>query len=276
MKRIFVDQLENRIEIEFPPKRIVSLVPSQTELLFDLGLDLEIVGITKFCIHPEDKVDSRIKVGGTKKLNLEMIRSLKPDLIIGNKEENERGDIELLQTEFPVWMSDICDLDDALRMIESVGEVTDRSPEAGYLIHLIKAGFSDLQRLAVEKQIKYKALYMIWRKPYMAAGRGTFIDDVLRKTGITNVLEQTRYPVLDGATISALKPDMVMLSSEPYPFVEKHLAEFKDIVPGGRVLIVDGEMFSWYGSRLVKAIEYLFYLQQALLTEKAAVDNKDR
>jgi ABC-type Fe3+-hydroxamate transport system substrate-binding protein len=274
MKKIFVDQLGNSIAIDFPPKRIISLVPSQTELLFDLGLDVEIVGTTKFCIHPKEKALAKTKIGGTKKLDLDKIRSLKPDLIIGNKEENEKTDIVALQQEFPVWMSDIVDLEDAKDMIQRIGELTDRSPEATYLVHLIHAGFRDLQQLALEKRISQKVLYMIWKKPFMAAGRDTFIDDVLRSIGLENVVEASRYPMLATDDISGLMPELVLLSSEPYPFNEKNVEEFRLLLPESNVLIVDGEMFSWYGSRLVKAIGYLFELQKQLATAGASEASK--
>lgn len=266
MKRTFTDQLGNSISLDFPPKRIISLVPSQTELLFDLGLDIEIVGVTKFCIHPKERVQDKTKIGGTKKLNMNKIRLLKPDLIIGNKEENEKADIEALQLEFPVWMSDIFSLNDATDMIHRIGELTDRSPEAAYLIHLINAGFGDLKKLAIEKSVSQKALYMIWKKPFMAAGRNTFIDDVLRSIGLQNVVVVARYPMLEVEEFSGLKPDLVLLSSEPYPFKQENIEEFEHLLPNSRVLVVDGEMFSWYGSRLVKAVEYLFELQKQLST----------
>ena len=265
MKKTYIDQLGNSITLGFPPIRIISLVPSQTELLFDLGLNQEVIGVTKFCIHPEQKVHAKFKIGGTKKLNIELIRSLKPDLIIGNKEENTREEIELLQAEFPVWMSDISNLDEALDMISRVGEIVDRAPEAAYLVHLISIGFKDLQTLALERRISADVLYMIWKKPYMAAGRATFIDDVMRKIGLNNVLAEARYPVLETETIGQLNPQLIFLSSEPYPFGEKHIAEFSTLMPGAHVRIVDGEMFSWYGSRLVKAVGYLFQLQKDLM-----------
>src|SRR4051812_11307667 len=119
----FTDQMGNAVELEGPPSRIVSLVPSQTELLFYLGLDKEVAGITKFCIHPAEMFHSKPRVGGTKKYDFEKIRQLAPDLIIGNKEENEQKQVEELQKLYPVWMSDIRNLADALQMIRSVGEL---------------------------------------------------------------------------------------------------------------------------------------------------------
>ncbi len=121
---LFVDQLNNSIKLSNYPKRIVSLVPSQSELLWDLGLKDELVGITKFCIHPAEMFNSVTRVGGTKALDIEKIRSLHPDLIIGNKEENEKSQIELLSKEFNVWMSDINNLSEAIQAIELIGNLT--------------------------------------------------------------------------------------------------------------------------------------------------------
>lgn len=264
MQKSFTDQMGNEILINFPPKRIVSIVPSQTELLFDLGLDQEIVGLTKFCIHPIEKFAARTKVGGTKKLNIDLIKDLKPDLIIGNKEENTQSDIEELAEHFPVWMSDIFTLNDAMKTITQIGELVDREPEAGYLNHLISAGFNDLKTLALQNQIDKKVAYLIWRKPYMAAGKNTFIDDVLLANGMTNVIHHERYPTITLEKLKYLNPQLILLSSEPYPFAEKHIDEIKKAIPNVSIKLVDGEMFSWYGSRLVKAVQYFFEFQKEL------------
>lgn len=264
MQKIFTDQLGREVTINYPPKRIISVVPSQTELLFELGLGEEIVGITKFCVHPASQFKAKTKVGGTKKLNIELIRSLQPDLIIGNKEENTREDIELLSAEFPVWMSDIYNLEDAMKTITQIAELVDRQPEAAYLNHLINAGFTDLQTLALQQGIDQKVAYMIWKDPYMVAGNNTFINDILMKIGLTNVIRENRYPEVVIEELAVLKPDFVFLSSEPYPFREKHMEELSAALPGVKIMLVDGEMFSWYGSRLVKAVQYMFQLQPML------------
>ena len=265
MQKQFVDQLGNEISINYPPKRIISIVPSQTELLFDLGLNDEIVGITKFCIHPNHKFVGRTKVGGTKKLNIETIRALKPDLIIGNKEENSQSDIELLMEEFPVWMSDINNLEDAIKAISEIGELVNRAPEASYLNHLIDAGFRDLQTLGKKAPFSGMGVaYFIWKGPYMVAGRDTFIDDILTKIGLNNVIEQTRYPEITLSELEALNPQFIFLSSEPYPFNQTHAEEIQSALPNAKIILVDGEMFSWYGSRLVKAVQYFFEFQKQL------------
>lgn len=264
MQKQFTDQLGKTITINYPPKRIISLVPSQSELLYDLGLNEEIIGITKFCIHPIDKSASCTKVGGTKNLKIDVIRALNPDLIIGNKEENTRSEIELLQEEFPVWMSDISSLEESITTISQIGELVDKAPEAAYLNHLIHAGFNDLQSLAASKKIDKTVAYLIWKDPYLAAGGSTFIDDILRKIGLNNVINQLRYPEIDLHRLQALNPQLIFLSSEPYPFKSKHMDEIQLVLPEAKIMLVDGEMFSWYGSRLVKAVEYLFHLQDSL------------
>lgn len=264
MRRSFTDQLNREIVINYPPKRIISLVPSQTELLFELGLDQEIIGLTKFCIHPIEKFAERTKIGGTKKLNIQLIKDLDPDLIIGNKEENEQLQIEELMEDYPVWMSDIYTLEDAKKTINQIGELVNREPEAAYLNHLITAGFNDLQTLAVQNGINKKVAYLIWKKPYMLAGSNTFIDNILALNGLSNVIKDNRYPEIELNELAQLKPDLIFLSSEPYPFKEEHLEEIRAIIPEAKVMLVDGEMFSWYGSRLVKAVQYLFQLQKEL------------
>ena len=262
MQRCFIDQLGRKVTLSHPPKRIISLVPSQTELLFELGLDQEIVGLTKFCIHPVEKVKGKTKIGGTKKLDIDLIRSLKPDFIIGNKEENVQAQIEELMHEFPVWMSDVNTLDDAKAMIQQVGEIVDRSPEAAYLNHLILAGFKDLQTLAIQHNLDKTAAYLIWKQPYMAVGKGTFIHDLLTMNGFRNVVKSPRYPIVEIKELQRLCPDVVFLSTEPYPFKAQNVAEIQEVLPNAVIRLVDGEMFSWYGSRLIKTVQYCFQLQK--------------
>ena len=264
MQKTFTDQMGRTVTFNYPPNRIISLVPSQSELLFDLGLNEEVIGITRFCIHPIEKFAACTKVGGTKKLKIDVIRALKPDLIIGNKEENTRSEIELLMKEFPVWMSDITSLEESIDAIEKIGELVNRAPEAAYLNHLIHAGFTDLQALALSKNINKRVAYLIWKDPYLFAGQDTFINDVLRKIGLTNVIDPSRYPEMTLSELQTKNCEMVFLSSEPYPFKAKHIEEIKSALPNVKVMLVDGEMFSWYGSRLVKAVQYFFEFQQLL------------
>ena len=251
-----IDQLGNTIQINFPPQRIVSLVPSQTEFLFDIGLDAEIVGITRFCIHPAQKVQNKTKIGGTKKFNIERIKSLNPDLIIGNKEENYELGIKELSAHFPVWISDIFSLKDAYSMMRELGRITGKYVEADTLATSIKEQFSSFDTGIVERENERSCAYFIWRKPYMVAGKGTFIDSMLQRCGLENAFRLERYPEVNVETLVNANPDVILLSSEPYPFKEKHINELKAIVPHAKIKLVDGELFSWYGSRLLHAPKY--------------------
>jgi ABC-type Fe3+-hydroxamate transport system substrate-binding protein len=220
--------------------------------LFYLGLNKEVIGITKFCIHPAGKFKTSTKVGGTRQLDIDQIKALNPDLIIANKEENERSHVEALMNICPVWISDISDLAGAIDMIERVGVLVGKAYEAKLLANTITQQFNNL----TIKPSGLRAAYFIWRKPYMVAGKDTFIDNMLQKCGLTNVFEQDRYPEIDAAKLINAKPDVILLSSEPYPFKEKHIAEFKALLPPAIIKIVDGELFSWYGNRLLYAPVY--------------------
>jgi len=265
---MYIDQLNYKIELASTPKRIISLVPSQTELLYDLGLRDEVVGITKFCIHPEEWYKIKTRVGGTKKLDFEKIKALQPDLIIGNKEENEKSDIEELMKHYNVWMSDIITLKDAYDMITRIGTITNKKEEAINLKLEIESAFNSFKfqvsslkfnNTKLEtRNLKLKTVYLIWNNPIMVAGHSTFINEMLNICGFENIFtnETSRYPEISEQQIKEANPDLILLSSEPFPFKEKHIQNFKAICPNAKVLLVDGEMFSWYGSRLKKAPEY--------------------
>jgi len=238
------------------PKRIISLVPSQTELLADWNLCDSVVGITKFCIHPSDWFQSKTRVGGTKKLNFDVIDSLKPDLIIGNKEENSKSDIEYLKTRFPVWMSDINKLEDCYEMMLLLGELLDCSEKAKNMVENLQSSFSKtfLSNLGREP---LEVAYFIWKEPYMVAAAGTFINEMISLAGFSNLFKSyKRYPEINPEILRKLNPDLIFLSSEPYPFGEQHKAFFEEHCPWAKVEIVDGELFSWYGSRLLKSDAY--------------------
>jgi len=255
---IFTDQINHTIELLSTPKKIISVVPSQTELLYDLGLEKEVIGITKFCIHPEKWFRSKTRIGGTKNLNIEKIKALKPDLIIANKEENTEAEIKALQQLFPVWTSDISTLKDSLNMIKTIGEITKKNENASRLINTIEQKFEKYQFNFTKR---YTALYLIWKKPYMSVGNDTIIHHLMDYCGFKNVLSnKTRYPEINETEIQQLQPEFILLSSEPYPFKEKHIAELKSLCPNSKIMLVDGEMFSWYGSRLQYAPTYFFNL----------------
>ena len=242
------------------PLRIVSLVPSQTELLFDLGLGERVVGVTKFCIHPKEWFDTKSRVGGTKQVDFDKIAKLKPDLIIGNKEENSKEDIEELEKYYPVWMSDIYTLEDALEMIFEVSGFT-KSKERG--IEILNS-ISTAKNSFKEPIDLKKVVYFIWNNPYMVVGKNTFIDDMLYHAGYVNVVMKDRYLELSLENLKTLNPEVILLSSEPFPFNKNHVAELKKHLPEVEIKIVDGEMFSWYGSKLTKAFPYFSSLNSTL------------
>lgn len=253
----FIDMMGNTVEVNYPPKRIVSLVPSQTELLFYLGLDEEVVGITKFCVHPEVWFKSKKRVGGTKTVNIAIVKSLQPDLIIANKEENTKEQIEELSESFPTWVSNIQTTDDALHMISEVGRLIGKDKNANCLVNEISHGFESLRHASEENRRK-RVVYFIWRKPWMCAGGNTFISSMIEKAGWENVLaDMKRYPQVTLEELRNKNIALVLLSSEPYPFKEAHVAEINEMLPFAEVRLVDGEMMSWYGSRMKLAIEYI-------------------
>ncbi|MBX9893399.1 MAG: helical backbone metal receptor [Chitinophagaceae bacterium] len=256
----FTDQTGYTISLSHVPKRIVSLVPSQTELLYDLGLDECVVGITKFCVHPKAWFRSKQRVGGTKTVKLDVVAALQPDLILANKEENVQEQVEALRNIAPVWTSDISNLAETLDMIQAVGALTDTAATATTIQERISNSFA-----ALSGTTQRKAAYLIWRDPYMTAGGDTFISDMLQYCRCTNVFaHQQRYPTITLEDIRDSGADTVLLSSEPFPFKEKHIAEISAELPGVQVLLVDGEMFSWYGSRLLHAPAYFHVLREQL------------
>jgi len=241
-------------------QKIISLVPSQTELLYDLGLDEEVIGITKFCVHPEKWFKTKTRIGGTKNINIEKIFSLKPDLVIANKEENVKEQIEALQKFTKVYVSDVGNLLDAKNMILQVGELIDKKEKATCLVEEIEKRFS---RPESTNQDKIPAAYLIWQDPYMVAGGDTFIHDMMNRCGFKNIFEERlRYPEINLKELQTLNCKVLLLSSEPFPFRKKHKDELQPLLPNTTMLLVDGEMFSWYGSRLLYAPNYFTQLRK--------------
>lgn len=263
----FTDQLNRTLILDQTPRRIISLVPSQTELLAELGLEHEVVGITKFCIHPNEWFRTKERIGGTKKLDIAKIRALQPELVIANKEENVRAEIEELARDFPVWISDVSNLDMALHMITEIGSITGR-PGAADMANQIMAGFQELKHDTGRNLGALKSLrtaYLIWRDPYMTVGGDTFIHDMMNRCGFENLYgQEERYPQLTITDLRDRDCQLVLLSSEPFPFNQKHADEISNMLPGMKVLLVDGTYFSWYGSRLLKASDYFKQLQQQI------------
>ncbi|MEJ6682321.1 MAG: helical backbone metal receptor [Flavobacteriales bacterium] len=247
---ILEDQTGQKIAFLKAPQRVISLVPSQSEFLSDAGLGDRLLGVTKFCVHPKSLRAEKTLIGGTKKVDIKKVRNLFPDLVIANKEENTLGDILEIRKFCPVWTSDIKNEIDAFEMMDNLSEILGLN----FDISQIKEKFATLKNSG---KIPGRVLYLIWRNPYMSIGGNTFISRMLNLTGFDNVCENlSRYPVLDTESLEQLRPSHVFLSSEPFPFKRSHLQELMNVFPEAQIKLVDGEMFSWYGTRMVKSLEY--------------------
>jgi len=263
--RIFTDQLGTSHTFETAPKRIISLVPSQTELLYDLGLEENIIGITKFCVHPYHFKSTKKIVGGTKKVHIEKIRLLNPDIIICNKEENTLEIVESLQEIAPVWVTNIVTIDDNLEMISQFGKLFNKRTEAQKWLDKINFAYKDFQIFIQNYELR-KVAYFIWKNPYMVAGSDNFINEMLKLNNFKNIYEERgRYPevIIQKMRIQG-DPEIVFLSSEPYPFKDEDAFEIGKCTHHAKMVFVDGEMFSWYGSRILKAFDYFKKMHQRL------------
>lgn len=259
------DQLHRTLYLKETPQRIISLVPSQTELLCDLGLKSALVGLTKFCVHPNHIKSEVPVVGGTKQVHIETIKALKPDIILCNKEENTKELVAICETICPVHISDIYNLQDSLELIEQYGIIFNRKEEALSITESIKIELADFDLFIKDKK-PLKTAYFIWRNPWMVAANSTFINALLRLNKFENIFNDTiRYPEIALENLSQeLEVELILLSSEPFPFAEKHINEVRVHIPKATIKLVDGELFSWYGSRLLKAFKYFKALRLSL------------
>ncbi|MDZ7806106.1 MAG: helical backbone metal receptor [Gracilimonas sp.] len=238
---------------ELPYNKIISLVPSLTELLIELDLKKQLIGRTRFCIHPENIVQDIEIIGGTKNPNIDKITELKPDLIIANKEENREEDILALQSHAEIMVTEISTVEDALVEINRIGRRTRRSESAQKITSQISAVLNERP-----KSKRLNTAYLIWKDPWKTVGNDTYIHDVMGKYGLINIFkDHTRYPNTDLQELSELSPELILLSSEPYPFKEKHIKEIKEHFPDSKIELVNGEWFSWYGSRMAPSFKAL-------------------
>ncbi|WP_396153444.1 ABC transporter substrate-binding protein [Flavobacterium sp.] len=261
----FVDQIGVEHSFKTTPKRIVSLVPSQTELLYDLGLEEEIVGITKFCVHPKHFKTTKQIVGGTKQVKFDKIKALQPEIIIANKEENTKEIVEELSKICPVWVTNIITIEDNLQMISDFGKLFNKRTEAQKWTDKITFAYNDFQQFIKDKPFQ-KVAYFIWANPYMVAGKDTFINEMLVLNRFENIYkEKGRYPEIELEKIRKEgDPEVVFLSSEPFPFKDEHAFEIGRCTHHAKTIFVDGELFSWYGSRILKAFPYFKKLHEKL------------
>ncbi|SHF44877.1 ABC transporter substrate-binding protein [Chryseobacterium takakiae] len=231
--------------------KVVSLVPSITEALFDLGLtENEVIGRTKFCIHPSERVKRVPVIGGTKNINIEKIKALQPDLILANKEENVKEQVEALMNDFKVMVTNVENIEDNYYLLKTLGKLFNKEEKA----QCFNLKIYDVLNEA-KINCKIKVAYLIWKSPYMTIGSDTFIHKILDEIGFENIFkDQNRYPVIE--TEDLKEAEIIMLSSEPFPFKEKHMEELKLFYPAKKIMIVDGEAFSWYGTHLAKCKSY--------------------
>lgn len=268
MKQItYTDQLGTNHIFETTPKRIVSLVPSLTELICDLGLEDELVGVTKFCVHPFHIKSTKTIIGGTKQIKFDKIKELNPDIIIANKEENTQEIVEELSQICPVWVTDIYTIEDNIQTIEDFGKLFNKRTAATKWIDKIQFAYQDFQQFITDKPSK-KVAYYIWANPYMVAGGNTFINELLKLNHFENIYDNNpkyegRYPevIIQKMRIQG-DPEIIFLSSEPFPFKDEHAFELGRHTHHAKTIFVDGEMFSWYGTRLHKAFDYFKVLHQ--------------
>lgn len=257
-----IDSRNEELVLDRPPRRIVSLVPSQTELLSHLGLGETVIGITRFCTRPEHWRDEKTIVGGTKKVDVDTVRALDPDLVLANHEENTRADVAALSDVAPVFVTQVKTVTEALDMIRTVGHLTDSTGPTSTLAGKIISRFSRLPDFT-----PLQTAYLIWREPYMTVGGDTFIHDVMSWGGFENAFgDQLRYPEVALATLAEMNLDLVLCSSEPFPFPQKaeFTQELRDALPNTSVEVVDGQPFSWYGPRLLDTPNYLKDLRKRL------------
>lgn len=256
------DQLNRKIRLDGIPQRIISLVPSQTELLVDLGLEENIVGITRFCVHPSHLKKSKKIVGGTKMVKPEKIAKLQPDIILCNKEENTPEMVAELEKQAPVHVSNIVEIEDTLELMRQYGKIFEKQALAETIASSVKKKLSRL-REELNEIPRLRVAYLIWKEPLMVAGGKTFINTLLKLNKLKNVFEETaRYPEITLEELKNKKVELILLSSEPYPFKEEHKEHFTGL--GAAVKTVDGEYFSWYGSRLLGAVDYFKDFRKSL------------
>ena len=258
MWRSLTDDLGRRVELVTPPHRIVSLVPSLTELVCSLGRADRLVGVTRYCVEPAEVVAALPAVGGTKNPDLRRIVGLRPELVLANAEENRREDFQaLVDAGVTVWVSFPTTLETAAASIVGVGEAIDARNQAGALAAGIAAA-----RTGTGGQVR--VFCPIWRKAWMSFNRDTYAHDLLRCAGGDNVCagEAQRYPTVDLEAVAGADPEVILLPSEPYPFTERHLEYLRPLAQTAalrnrRVHLIDGKTLSWYGPRTVPALALL-------------------
>ena len=268
---LFIDDHGQKHESAGSNARIVSLVPSITELLFELGLEEEIVGRTGFCIHPKKQVERVPKLGGTKDVDLKKLKALEPTHVILNIDENTLATFNLISKFVQnIIVTHPNAPEDNIKLYRLIGGVFNRSQMAESLVVQFEQKLLRLQ-LNQKHLPQRKILYLIWKKPWMSVNRDTYIANMLKLINCRVVTYrcEARYPTCSLESLLSYETDMCLLSSEPYPFKSKHIVELESLLNlFDKVRLVDGEMFSWYGSRAILALDYLDSLNQDWLARE--------
>ena len=257
---VVTDALGRTVTVPDQPATIISLVPSLTQLLYTLGLDAAVKGITKFCVHPQHWHQTKMRIGGTKNPSIEKIKGLRPQLIIASKEENRWEDVQALAQTAPVYVTDITDVASALKTIKNLAAITGKREAGNALCEDVRSAFAALPPFSL-----LSAVYLIWQEPIMTVGGDTFIHSMMQHCGFQNLFSgENRYPQITIEWLQTQAPQVLLLSSEPYPFKQKHVAAYQRLLPQTKVVLADGEMFSWYGSRMLAAPDYFKSLRAGL------------
>lgn len=247
------------------PRRLVSLVPSTTETVHALSAGDRLVGVTRFCVHPPEARKRARVIGGTKSPDLGRILALEPDLVLANQEENRKEDVERLEERVPVLVAYPRDVSQAIADIRALGALLGVPERTFALVSDIERA----RRAMRESARPFRYLYFVWRRPYMVAARGTFIASLLAEAGGINVApaDRGRYPEVQAGDVESSNADVLLLSSEPFPFREEHASELRSALAGDlreRILLVDGELLSWHGARLRDGVPYLARLSERI------------
>ncbi|HEY8491449.1 MAG TPA: cobalamin-binding protein [Dehalococcoidia bacterium] len=256
-----VDAVGREVLIPYPPRRIVSLVPSLTEALFAFGAGEQVVGVTRFCTEPPEGVAAKAKVGGTKKVQYQAVRDLEPDLVIASAEENRKEDVApLIIDRIPIFVTLPTTVEEAVQQLRVLARIVGREEEARPVLEDAEAAVAEL-RAARTARPPVSVFCPVWRRPYVHAGPGTYLHDVLELCGGTNLFADRpgRYFNVTLEEMADRNPDVILLPDEPFPYGEQHLPEFQAFtqvtaVREGRVHLIDGKLVTWYGPRMAASL----------------------
>ncbi|HEU5393471.1 MAG TPA: cobalamin-binding protein [Candidatus Methylomirabilis sp.] len=262
--RRFRDALGREVSVPVLPRRVVSLIPSVTEICFALGAGDRVVGVTSFCTEPPAGVAEKVRVGGEKNPDLERIRRLRPDLVIANVEENRKPDVDALaESDIPVYVIYPRGVGEGITLLRTLGELLGVPAAGEAQAARVEAALEEVRRLRAGCA-PLRVFCPIWKNPWMACNRDTYVHDVLVTCGGENITAERpeRYPRVTLEEVAAAAPEVILLPDEPFRFGPKHLPLFS-VFPGmpavrdGRLYCIDGKWISWYGPRMAEGLPAL-------------------